>query len=223
MRRLIAAPVVALLLLTPTPTPANANAKSSVLKQYAVDTWKSMDAMLYKETGLVADYIGGDLTAAGRSRYTSPTNIGGYMWSAVVARDLGLISRREASDRIGKTLQTLQRLDRHPASGMFYNWYDPLNGAKIRVWPDDGSPRNPFLSSVDNGWLGAALVVVRNVVPEQRARATDQVGSDAPGGTGDEHDAGVVVSSHGVLHFLVAVLMRERRCGPVSGRETCRG
>jgi hypothetical protein len=181
MRRLIAAPVVALLLLTLNPGTAKAEparpqglsgADTRVLNQYAADTWKSMDAMLFRETGLVADYIGGDLTPASRSRYTSPTNIGGYMWSAVVARDLGLISRREAADRIGKTLQTLQRLERHPASGMFYNWYDPLNGAKIRTWPDDGSPRNPFLSSVDNGWLAAALVVVRNVVPEQRSKAT---------------------------------------------------
>jgi hypothetical protein len=169
MRRLIAVPVVALLLLAPGIADAS---PPNPLKQYAVDTWKSMDAMLYKETALVADNIGGDLSPASRSRYTSPTNIGGYLWSAVVARDLGLISRREASDRIGKTLATLGRLDRHPASGMFYNCYDPLTGTKIRTWPEDGSPRNPFLSSVDNGWLGAALVVVRNAVPEQRSRAS---------------------------------------------------
>ncbi len=37
-------------------------------------------------TGLPADNIAGDLSAASR-QYTSPTNIGAYLWSAVAARD----------------------------------------------------------------------------------------------------------------------------------------
>jgi hypothetical protein len=41
----------------------------------------------------------------------------------------------------------------------------------LHVFPTDGSTITPFLSSVDNGWLGAALLVVRNAVPAHRARA----------------------------------------------------
>ena len=72
-----------------------------------------------------------DLAAGTRSAYTSPTNIGGYLWSTVVGRDLGLISRAEADRRAGATLATLARLPRHEASGMFYNWYDPHTGTVI--------------------------------------------------------------------------------------------
>ena len=64
-----------------------------------------------------------------------------------------------------------RRLERHPASGQFYNWYNPATLEKLRVWPEDGSVVYPFLSSVDNAWMAAALMVVRNAVPEVRAQA----------------------------------------------------
>jgi len=128
-----------------------------------------MVAMVDPATGLPADNISGDLST--RAAYTSPTNIGAYLWSTVVARDLGFVSRREASQRVGATLRTLAGLKHHADSGMFYNWYDPHTGAVLRVFPDDGSTITPFLSSVDNGWLGAALLVVRGAVPEQARRA----------------------------------------------------
>ena len=48
-----------------------------------------MDAMTVGATGLPADNIGGDLDPATRSEYTSPTNIGAYLWSTAAARDTG--------------------------------------------------------------------------------------------------------------------------------------
>jgi hypothetical protein len=142
-----------------------------LLRRYAVDTWRSMAAMVDPATNLAADNIDGRLTPGSRSAYTSPTNIGGYLWSAVAARDIGIISRQEASRRIGATLRTLARLPRHTDSGMYYNWYNPANGEVVRVWPEDGHTVVPFMSSVDNGWLAAALLVVRGAVPEHRALA----------------------------------------------------
>ena len=118
--------------------------------------------MTDEKTGLTADNLAGPLAEKNRSGYTSPTNIGGYLWSAVVARDFGLISRHECSKRINLTLRTLARLDRHAPSGMFYNWYDEATGRVLTTWPENGSRVYPFLSSVDNGWLAAALIVVRN-------------------------------------------------------------
>ncbi len=143
----------------------------TVLMRYAKDTWTSMVAMVDPTTGLPADNINGDLSAGSRSGYTSPTNIGGYLWSAIAARDLGIISRYESDRRIKQTLAGLAALDRHDDSGMFYNWYDPHTGDVLHVWPEDGSTVYPFLSSVDNGWLGAALLVVRNAVPAASAQA----------------------------------------------------
>ncbi len=40
---------------------------------------------------------------ASSSAYTSPTNIGGWLWSTVVARDLGLVDEAEARDRLATT------------------------------------------------------------------------------------------------------------------------
>ncbi len=132
------------------------------LLTWARDTWHSLDAMTDPRSGLPADNIPGSLSAAERSRYTSPTNIGGYLWSTIVARELGIISRGEASARLIRTLKTVAGLRHHEPSGMLYNWYDPATGDVVTTWPDNGNRVYPFLSSVDNGWLGAALVVVRN-------------------------------------------------------------
>ena len=83
-----------------------------------------------------------------------------------MARDLGLISRRECSGRIRQTLV-------HPADA----WSSTSRAAcsttgttrrpreKLTTWPVDGSRVYPFLSSVDNGWLAAALIVVQNADP----------------------------------------------------------
>src|SRR5262245_700742 len=71
-----------------------------VLRSYARATWRSFVAMVDPHTGLPSDNIGGDLAPKTRSAFTSPTNIGAYMWSTVVARDLGFIGRDEARSRL---------------------------------------------------------------------------------------------------------------------------
>ncbi|SDL14013.1 glucoamylase family protein [Tessaracoccus oleiagri] len=139
------------------------------LLTWARDTWKSLVAMTDPNTGLVADNIDGDLT--NRSGYTSPTNIGGLLWSTIVARDLRIINPGEARNIIARTLRTLQGMERHDASGMYFNWYDEATGDVLRVWPEDGNPVVPFVSSVDMGWLGAALYVVAQADPSNRKAA----------------------------------------------------
>ena len=143
----------------------------ATLMAYAEDTWRSFGAMVEPSTGLVADNIEGELDPATRSAYTSPTNIGGYLWSTVVARDLRIIDRREAHERMSQTLDTVAELERHEDSGMFYNWYDPTTLEVLRVWPEDGSTVHPFLSSVDNGWLASALKVVAAAEPRLKHEA----------------------------------------------------
>jgi hypothetical protein len=137
------------------------------LRRWAADTWASMDAMTVPRTGLTADNI----TAEGvRSAYTSPTNIGAYLWSTMAARDTRLISRKDARRRMARTLETLETLER--SNGMFYNWYDPTTGARLTTWPTNGDPVYGFLSSVDNGWLAAALMMVRRAEPSLRSEAS---------------------------------------------------
>lgn len=141
-----------------------------VLERYAEGTWASFVAMTDERTGLPTDRLELDGT---RAVQTSTTNIGAYMWSAVVAEELGIIGHRELVDRLRATVSTLERMERHEPSGQFYNWYEHTTGAKLTVWPPSGDPLTPILSSVDNGWLATGLKVVAGTVPEltRRARA----------------------------------------------------
>ena len=145
----------------------------STIQRWARDTWASMVALTDPHTGLPADNISGPLKSPTRSGYTSPTNIGGYLWSTVIARELGIISAGECRRRLTQTLTTMSRLKHHEPSGMFYNWYDEANGDVVTVWPEDGSKIYPFLSSVDNGWFAAALMTVRNAEPAVARLAND--------------------------------------------------
>ncbi|MFI6819033.1 glucoamylase family protein [Nonomuraea sp. NPDC050328] len=137
------------------------SADEVTLRRYAADTWRSLDAMVEPATGLPADNIGGDLAPATRNKSTSPTNIGLYLWSVAVARDTGMISEADAVARAGKVLATLATLAHH--QGMYYNWYNPADGQVAQKYP--------FLSSVDNGWLAAGLMVARNAFPGLRDQA----------------------------------------------------
>ncbi len=138
------------------------------VRTWAADTWRSLVAMTDPKTGLPADNIPESLAAGDRSGYTSPTNIGGYLWSAIVARELGIITRGEATARLIRTLKTVHRMEHHEPSGMYYNWYDEATGEALTDWPGSGDKVYPFASSVDNGWLGAALLVVAQLRPRRR-------------------------------------------------------
>jgi Putative glucoamylase/Protein of unknown function (DUF3131)/RTX calcium-binding nonapeptide repeat (4 copies) len=141
---------------------------SGPLERYAADTWRSFDAMTDPQSGLPADSLAAD---GRRSDQTSTTNIGAYMWSTLVARELGIVERREAVERLSRTIGSLERMERHAPSGQFYNWYDHRTGEKLTTWPPSGEPLTPILSSVDNGWLAVGLRLVERKVPELSRRA----------------------------------------------------
>ena len=136
-----------------------------LLRKYAEDTWRSFEAMAVPRTGLPADNIAGNLKPGTRSTFTSPTNIGAYLWSTVAARDTGLIGAREARRRMALTIDTVGELEKHEPSGQFYNWYDPRTLEKLTTWPESGDPVQPFLSSVDNGWLATGLLLAARAEP----------------------------------------------------------
>src|SRR5689334_741617 len=120
--------------------------QKDVLRGYARNTWASFVAMTDEHSGLPADSLDKNGT---RSVQTSTTNIGAYMWSAVVAEKLGIISHAELVDRLSKTITTLERMERYWPGGQYYNWYDHRTGEKLTTWPPTGEPLKPFLSSVD--------------------------------------------------------------------------
>ncbi|HMJ37440.1 MAG TPA: glucoamylase family protein [Baekduia sp.] len=138
------------------------------LQRYAAGTWRSFEAMTDPASGLPADVLNADGTT---SVQTSTTNIGAYLWSAYVAQRLGFLDRPEMVARMSKTIASLEHMERHTASGQFYNWYDHHTGAKLTTWPPTGAPLTPILSSVDNAWLATGLRIVRGGVPELARRA----------------------------------------------------
>lgn len=152
--------------------------RTATLQRWVTDTWVSFVAMTDPETGLPSDNIGGDLDPASRSAYTSPTNIGMYIWATLAARDLQIITPKEARARLAVTLGSIEQLERHVPSGQFYNWYNPDTLETLHTWPVNGDPVYPFLSSVDNGWLASGLLMIANgAVPQLRDRASALVGS----------------------------------------------
>ena len=176
MPRRPAATLLALALLLAAPAASLAaddpaglsNAQRETLLRYATDTWASFVAMTDAASGLPADSLQADGTA---SVQTSTTNIGAYMWSAVVAEAVGIIEHDEAVSRLKATISSLETMERHEPSGQFYNWYNHTTGAKLTAWPPTGESLIPHLSSVDNGWLATGLQVVSNTVPEVSDRA----------------------------------------------------
>ena len=157
----------AMLVVTPRAA-ADPTDSTQQLREYASATWASFVAMTDETSGLPADRLEADGT---RSVQTSTTNIGAYMWSALVAERLGIITPAETVQRLSRTIGTLEHMERHGPSGQFYNWYDHRTGAKLTIWPPTGAPLTPILSSVDNGWLATGLRVVQRSVPELAARA----------------------------------------------------
>ena len=86
--------------------------------------------------------------------YASPTDIALYLLSVLSAYDLDLVRRDEALQRIRSTLTQLDSLAKWHQ--LFYNYYNTTN---LQV-------TSQYISSVDNGWLAAALIVLRQAFPE---------------------------------------------------------
>ncbi len=122
----------------------------------ARDTWKFYGADVDQATSLPMDNItfaGGSATPTAFGRYTSAANIGVYLWAVVAARDLGLVSERQARARIQATLTEVSHLKRD--NGFLYQWYDTsvrvtaprprqpsTTASSSRTWTTAGTPRD---------------------------------------------------------------------------------
>jgi hypothetical protein len=167
VRVLVAAVAATLLVCAPAQASGGGGGEAQ-MRDWARTTWASMAAMTDPVSGLPADVLNAD---GSTSVQTSTTNIGAYLWSAVAAARLGIISQRELTARLERTLTTLEGMERYGDTGQFYNWYDHRSGAKLTSWPPDPSQElHPILSSVDNGWLAVGLRIVQRAVPGSLGR-----------------------------------------------------
>ena len=132
------------------------------LLKIARDTWGYFDNATDKNTHLVVDHIKtGDFPLA--AAYTSPTNIALDLMGTVAARELEILTPEQAAQHVLKILQALKRMKTW--KGFFFNFYETTQLGVSRQ----------FVSSVDNGWLAIALVVVRQAFPGEIAAAATAI------------------------------------------------
>ena len=132
------------------------------LTEVAHDTWLYFENLVDRKTGLPADHarIG---IGPGVGNYVSPTNLALYWLSNVAAYDLSLISKEQAVKNIQTSLTTFETLERW-GMGFWYNYYNTHN---LRV-------TRKYVSVVDNGWLAAGFVVIRQAFPEEFGKKADK-------------------------------------------------
>ena len=157
----VAAPFVVLWLIAPliargisTPEQASATEQLSdsevtELRLTARRTWLFFETFVGPDDNALPPDNFQDDPAPVVAHRTSPTNIGMYLLSTVVARDFGWIGTLEMVERLEATLTTIRRLPRY--SGHLFNWY---HTKELR--PLDP----PYVSSVDSGNLAGALLTL---------------------------------------------------------------
>ncbi len=101
---------------------------------------------------------------------TSPTNMGLYLLSTVVARDFGWVGTVDAVDRVEASLSVMEGLPRY--RGHFFNWYDTRD---LRVLDP------AYISSVDSGNLAGHLIALANALELWAEDLTPPTARDAIG------------------------------------------
>ncbi|OXM17146.1 GH36-type glycosyl hydrolase domain-containing protein [Paenibacillus herberti] len=91
----------------------------------------------------------------GAAHRTSPTNIGLMLACTVTARDFGFISSAEMVERMSRTMDTLEQMERW--HGHLFNWYETTT---LKPLP----PK--YVSTVDSGNLVAYLIAARQGVKD---------------------------------------------------------
>ncbi len=152
------APVVAWRISQPTravaATAINA-AQRQTLRRIARRTWRFFETFVTEAENWLPPDNFQEIPVPATAHRTSPTNIGLYLLSTVVARDLGWLSEADALTRLEQTLDRMGRMQRF--RGHFYNWYDTTD---LRVLDP------AYVSSVDSGNLAGHLLCVAQACRE---------------------------------------------------------
>ncbi len=91
----------------------------------------------------------------GIAHRTSPTNIGLLLACTLAARDFGFIDTRGMLDRVGRTIGTIEKMEKR--FGHLYNWYDTQT---LRPLPP------LYVSTVDSGNFIAYLIALKQGILE---------------------------------------------------------
>ena len=99
----------------------------------------------------------------GVAHRTSPTNIGLYLSCTLAARDFGFIDTPGLINRLERTVETIERMEKW--EGHLYNWYDTVSLNPL-------FPR--YISTVDSGNLIGCLITVKEGLAEWLESSDDK-------------------------------------------------
>ncbi len=146
------APVVAWWISQPPSirTPDLSLAQRTFLRTSARYTWRYFDDFVGPEDNCLPPDNFQEYPAPLLASRTSPTNMGMSLLADLSAHDFGYICGRVFVQRLGNTLASMEKLERH--HGHFYNWYDTRTLQVLH-------PR--YISSVDSGNLAGSLLTLQ--------------------------------------------------------------
>ncbi|MBU0677604.1 MAG: DUF3131 domain-containing protein [Verrucomicrobia bacterium] len=121
------------------------------LRSVAEDTWACIADLVHPETGMPED-------SSRRSGKTSVSNLGLYLSDVAAAWKMGFITRKEAAERIRRTLSSISKLETCFGFRQCWNTVDTL----------ERSPDDPWISLLDSGNFAAGLITVGQAFPEFR-------------------------------------------------------
>ena len=121
----------------------------NVMRAYAFDIWKFFkENVSDADNNLPPDNI--QLSPYEKVAHrTSPTNIGLYVTSVLSALDFGFIDTKEAAERLEKTIDTIEKMQKW--HGHLFNWFDTKTLSVLE-------PK--YVSSVDSGNFVACLIAL---------------------------------------------------------------
>ncbi|MHB1315925.1 MAG: GH36-type glycosyl hydrolase domain-containing protein [Christensenellales bacterium] len=120
-----------------------------VLKEHARRIWAYFEDHMNEANHYLAPDNVQEMPRKGEARRTSPTNMAYSVISSLCAYHMGFLGVTELLDRVAKTFDTLDTLEKW--NGFFYNWYSTETLEILRP---------PYISSVDNGNLAGYLLAV---------------------------------------------------------------
>ncbi|MDZ4135395.1 MAG: glucoamylase family protein, partial [Paracoccaceae bacterium] len=153
-----AAPALARVISLPRaarPAPALSDDQARALRLIARRTWRYFETFVTADENFLPPDNFQETPKPAIANRTSPTNIGLYLLSTVVARDMGWIGQTPALHRMKGTLQTIQRMPRW--RGHVHNWHDTRD---LRVLDP------AYVSTVDSGNLAGHLITLAQACRE---------------------------------------------------------
>ena len=188
-------------------------ADAQQLRRAARKTWAYFERFVTPEDHALPPDNVQEMPELRVARRTSPTNIGMGLLSTLAAHDFGYLDTPALVRRIGDTLTTVERLERH--EGHLLNWYDTASTAPL-------IPR--YVSTVDSGNLAGSLMALAagllelaqrcegDTLPADELERRCAGAIDTAGVLGDSLDA-VAHDSHAAASLLARCAVARRELG----------